>query len=196
MKDSLKILICGVGGQGVVFITNLLVKASMLADVNVWTSEVHGLAQRGGSVKAGLTFGEHTTGFIDKGSVHVLLGFEPLEVQRNISFLNHKSIVVVDNKRVLPNCVHIGMVNYPDTNNLFEYLQENVREVLFLDEELKDVDPVMRNIFVLGVACSHGAFPFDSKYVKKAIELNAKKKRIAESLKVFESALMVKDIVS
>jgi len=195
MRNSTKILICGVGGQGVVFITNLLVKAAMLADVNVWTSEVHGLAQRGGSVRAGITFGEHTAGFIDKGSVNILLGFEPLEVQRCVSYLNHESVVVLDVKRVLPNCVHTGTANYPDTNKLFTYLTENVHEVFFLDDEMKDVNPVMRNLYLLGVACNQDVFPFNSLYVKKAIELIAKKEKVKESLGVFESALLVKDRV-
>ena len=54
MSKTTKILVAGVGGQGVVFLTNLIVKSAMIADIPVATSEIHGLAQRGGSVTAGL----------------------------------------------------------------------------------------------------------------------------------------------
>jgi len=196
VKDSIKILVAGVGGQGIVFLTNLLVKASMLADINVRTSEVYGLAQRGGSVQAGITFGDHTFGFIDKGGVDILLGLEPLEAQRCVSFLNHKSVVVIDSKKVLPNSVTSGMTRYPDTQEFVDYLKKNIRKVIYLEEEMKDVNPVMRNLYVLGVASIQDIFPIDPEYIKKAIQLHEKKEIVEESLHVFESALTVKDFTN
>lgn len=194
MKDSLKILITGVGGQGVVFLTNLLVKASMYAGINVWTSEVHGLAQRGGCVKSGITFGENTKGFIDKGGVDILLGLEPLEAQRNISFLNSDSAVIIDNNRIFPNSVNLGAAVYPDTKKFLDFLEKNVQNVIYLDEEMQGVNPVMRNLYVLGVACNLDIFPVDSGSIKKAIKLLAKKGMKEESLRVFESALTLKKL--
>lgn len=195
MKNSIKILIAGVGGQGIVFLTNLLVKASMLADINVCTSEVHGLAQRGGCVKAGITFGENTKGFIDKGGVDILLGLEPLEAQRCVSFLNSESLVVIDSNKILPNSVYSGMVEYPDTKKFIVYLKKNVAKVIYLNEEMKDVNPVMRNLYVLGVASNSNLFPINSKFIKKAIQNEVKKELIEESLNIFESALTVKSHV-
>jgi indolepyruvate ferredoxin oxidoreductase, beta subunit len=193
MMDSIKILITGVGGQGVVFLTNLLVKASALAGINVCTSEVHGLAQRGGCVKAGITFGDNTHGFIEEGGVDILLGLEPLEAQRCVSFLNPESIIIIDSNRILPTSVNTGLASYPDPKKFIAYLKENVRKVCYLEEELKDVNRVMRNLYVLGVACSHDIFPIDPDYLKKAIKLLAKRDLMDESLKVFESALTMKD---
>jgi len=193
MKDTVKILIAGVGGQGVVFLTNLLVKASHLANINVCTSEVHGLAQRGGSVRAGITFGDHSYGFIDKGGVDILLGLEPLEAQRCVSYLNRDSIVVVDSNRILPNSVNTGMANYPDSKKFIAYLEKNVQKVTFLKEEIKDVNTVMRNLYVLGVASRQDIFPINPEYIKKAIKLLAKKNLAEESINVFESALTIQD---
>jgi len=188
MKETVKILIAGVGGQGVVFLTNLLVKASHLANINVRTSEVHGLAQRGGSVRAGITFGDHTYGFIEKGGVDVLLGLEPLEAQRCVSYLHRESIVVIDSNRILPNSVNTGMAKYPDSKKFIAYLEKNVQKVTFLKEDIKNVNTVMRNLYVLGSACNQGVIPIESKYIIKAIKLLAKKDLLDESLNVFELA--------
>ena len=101
-----KIQIAGVGGQGVVYLTNLLVEAAMIADIPVATSEIHGLSQRGGSVTASITFGDNTYGFIEEAGADFLLGLEALEAQRCVKFLNKNSKVVIDNYRILPYSVN------------------------------------------------------------------------------------------
>ena len=77
-----KMLIAGVGGQGVVYLTNLIVEAAMLSDIPVAASEMHGLSQRSGPVAASITFGENTYGFIEKGGVDFLIGLEPLAARK------------------------------------------------------------------------------------------------------------------
>ena len=105
-KPVTKILIAGVGGQGVVYLTNLLVEAALEANIHVATSEIHGLAQRGGSVTASLTFGERSYGFIEKAGADFLLGLEALEAQRCLPFLHAGSIAVIDNNRIPPYSVN------------------------------------------------------------------------------------------
>ncbi len=102
MDGIYKILVAGVGGQGVVFITKLLVDAALAANIPVATSEIHGLSQRGGSVTAGVTLGTNTYGFLEKGGVDLLLGLEPLETRRCVSYLKKNSVVVIDENRILP----------------------------------------------------------------------------------------------
>ncbi len=169
MKETTKILVAGVGGQGVVFLTNLLVKAALLADIPVATSEIHGLAQRGGSVTAGITLGEHTYGFLEKGGVDILFGLEPLEAQRCASYLNKNSIAVIDENRILPYSVNSGNAAYPDIKMFVDYLKKNINKVIYNVESPEGINSVQRNLYVLGRTCHEVDFPIQSEFIKKAI---------------------------
>src|SRR3972149_11927705 len=107
-----KILIAGVGGQGIVYLTNILVEAAMLSDIPVSVSEIHGLSQRGGVVTAGIGFGKHNTGFIGKANVDFLFGLEPLETQRCISHLHKNSSVIFCDCKISPYSVNAQMADY------------------------------------------------------------------------------------
>ena len=168
MKQT-KLIISGVGGQGVVFLAEILVDAAVLAGVPVATSEIHGLSQRGGSVVAGITFGENTYGFVEEGGADFLLGLEMLEAQRCLNYLHTQSIAVIDHTKIIPHTVNSGNVHYPDPEKLLNYLKENIREVIFIEDALPHIEPVMRNLVVLAKAASHPDFPVKSEFIEKAI---------------------------
>jgi indolepyruvate ferredoxin oxidoreductase, beta subunit len=179
MKEITKIQIAGVGGQGVVYLTKLLVEAALIADVSVATSEVHGLSQRGGSVNAGVTFGENSYGFIEKAGADFLLGLEALEAQRCASFLNSESKVVIDNNRILPYSVNAEAARYPDTENFVAYLQKHIDEVVFIENMPTEVSPISRNVFVAGCASQMDDFPVKYDSIEQAI-MNTSKGEYAE----------------
>lgn len=180
-----KILVAGVGGQGVVFLTNLLVKSALLADIPVATSEIHGLSQRGGSVTAGITLGENTYGFLETAGVDILFGLEPLEAQRNVSYLNKNSIAIIDDNRILPYAVNAGNAPYPNIEKFINYLEENIQTVIYNTESPKNMISVLRNLYVLGRASSETQFPIPAKFIEKAITELAKKGFEEESLEAF-----------
>lgn len=165
-----KLLVAGVGGQGVVYLTKLIVEAALLADLCVASSEIHGLSQRGGSVVAGITFGEDTYGFIERGGADFLIGLEPLEAQRCLHYLNAQSSVVIDNRRVLPYSVNAGKEPYPDSQSFFEYLRRHVRRVIVIEESDESVSPIARNVHALGRASTLDGFPIPFECIEKAIE--------------------------
>ena len=190
-----KILVAGVGGQGVVFLTKLIVKAALLYDVPVATSEIHGLAQRGGSVSAGITLGENTFGYIERGGVDLLLGLEPLEAQRCVTYLNKKSSAVIDHYRILPFAVNAGMASYPDVHAFIDYLNKQIKKVLYIDEDIQSIKPIQRNLLVLANACLHTDFPIPDLFIEKAISLLAKKGMADESLRAFRSVRKEKEVL-
>ncbi len=169
-----KIQIAGVGGQGVVYLTNLLVEAAMIADVPVATSETHGLSLRGGSVNAGMTFGEHTYGFVEEAGADFLLGLEALEAQRCANFLNKNSKVVIDNNRILPHSVNAETAKYPDTIHFIEYLRKHLTDVIFIEEIPPEVASISRNVFVAGCASQLKGFPVKYEHIEEVIK-NASK---------------------
>ncbi len=174
MYESNKILIAGVGGQGVVYLTKLIVEAALLADIPVATSEIHGLAQRSGSVMAGITFGENTHGFIEKAGADFLIALETLEAQRCLPFLNKNSRAVIDNKRISPFSVKVNETSYPDATSFLDYLRGNIEQVIFISDFNEELHPILRNIHALGTATLLDGFPIPYDYIEKATENAAK----------------------
>lgn len=188
MTKQTKIIIAGVGGQGVVFLTEILVDAAIRSGIPAATSEIHGLSQRGGSVVAGVTFGENTFGFVENGGADFLLGLELLEAQRSLNYLHSNSVAIIDNTKILPHSVNAQKGVYPDTEKFISYLKKNIKGTIFIDEEFAGLAPVMRNIVVLGKAASVKSFPVKSKFIEEAIKNNPRGDA-QKSLKVFREAL-------
>jgi indolepyruvate ferredoxin oxidoreductase beta subunit len=187
MKKSGKIIITGVGGQGVLYLTEILVDAAVRANIPVATSEIHGLSQRGGSVTAGVTLGENTFGFVEEGGADFLLGLEILETQRCINYLHKESIVVMDNTKIFPHSVNSQKVLYPNPELFLAFLKKNIREAIFIKDKSTDILPAMRNLIVLAKAASHKRFPLKPTYIEEAIKENARENP-EFSLKIFRSS--------
>lgn len=178
-------LIAGIGGQGVVFVTNLIAEAAMISEVPVATSEIHGLSQRRGSVMAAVTFGENSFGFLEKGGADFLLGLESLEAQRCIDYLNRDSRVVIDSLEIYPHSVTSGKTNYPEIKLFIKYLEENISQVIYNLDFSSDLSPILRNVYLLGIASNLKDFPLKPESIEKAITKTARKKYLEESLRAF-----------
>jgi indolepyruvate ferredoxin oxidoreductase, beta subunit len=97
------ILIVGVGGQGVLLASELLSGAALEAGYDVKKSEVHGMAQRGGSVSSHVRLGERIRSpLIPEGLADALLAFEQAEALRWIHFVKPEGVAVVNEKRLVP----------------------------------------------------------------------------------------------
>jgi len=118
------ILIVGVGGQGVILASEIVAEVMMRAGFDVKKSEVHGMAQRGGSVNSHVRFGPKVySPIIKKGDVDILFSFELLETMRYIDFLKEDSVILVNNQTILPPSVTLGTDEYP--GNIQEILAEH-----------------------------------------------------------------------
>lgn len=114
MKQSGNILFSGVGGQGILLASELTAYAQLLAGFDVKKSEVHGMAQRGGSVVAHLKYGERVySPLIEPGTADIQVAFEELEAVRYLPFLHRDSAVVVNTQKILPPAVALGLASYP-----------------------------------------------------------------------------------
>jgi len=181
-----KLILASVGGQGGVFLVNLLVKAAILAGLKVGTSEIHGLSQRGGSVTASLTFGDNTYGFVDVAQADFMIGLEPLEAQRNLRYLHPDSCAVIDSKRLIPHSVSSQQAHYPDTESFIQYLETHIRQVIYVHEETADIKPIMRNLYVLGRTTGLEGFPVPVDCLQQAIEQVARPGQVEASCQAFE----------
>jgi len=131
--DQVKnILMVGVGGQGVILASEILSEVMMRAGYDVKKSEVHGMAQRGGSVSTHVRFGSKVySPLIKKGDADILFSFEVLESVRYLDFLKKDALIIVNNQKVLPPSVTLGADTYPD--NIPEILRERFSKVDMVD---------------------------------------------------------------
>jgi len=189
MTQRKKLVLASVGGQGGVFLVNMLVNAATLAGLKVGTSEIHGLSQRGGSVTASLTFGENTYGFVDEGQADFMIGLEPLEAQRNLKYLYPESCAIIDSNRLIPHSVSSQQASYPDTDGFISYLEEHIRQVIYVSEQTPDITPIMRNLYVLGRASDLKDFPVPVECIQQAIEKMAKPALVEASREAFLSGV-------
>jgi len=131
--DQVKnILMVGVGGQGVILASEILSEVMMRAGYDVKKSEVHGMAQRGGSVSTHVRFGTKVySPLIKKGDADILFSFEMLESVRYLDFLKKDALIIVNNQKVLPPSVTLGADSYPD--NIPGILRERFLKVDMVD---------------------------------------------------------------
>jgi indolepyruvate ferredoxin oxidoreductase beta subunit len=114
MKKTLNILLCGVGGQGILLASEVISSALVRAGFDVKQSEVHGMAQRGGSVISHIRFGEKVySPLIELGTADFAASFELLEALRYLSYFNKDTKVIVNTQKILPSPVSTGMDTYP-----------------------------------------------------------------------------------
>ena len=116
MKDkTTNILLCGVGGQGILLASEVISSALMSAGYDVKQSEVHGMAQRGGSVVAHLRYGTKVySPLIDLGGADFAVSFELLEALRYLPYYSEASKVIINTQKILPAPVSTGVETYPD----------------------------------------------------------------------------------
>ena len=108
------VLIVGVGGQGIILASDVLGMVAARHGYDVKKNEIHGMAQRGGSVSSHVRFGKFVSSPIIKmGEADVLLSFEQIETLRYFPFLSEKGKVIVNDLKILPPAVFTGKQDYP-----------------------------------------------------------------------------------
>jgi len=114
IDGTFNLLVVGVGGQGVITLSGVVVHAAVRAGFDVKQSEIHGMAQRGGSVCSHVRVGRKVySPVIDEGAADVLLALEKLEALRYVRFLSPKGLLIVDDRAIPPLPVSTGAMEYP-----------------------------------------------------------------------------------
>jgi indolepyruvate ferredoxin oxidoreductase beta subunit len=175
-------MIVGVGGQGTLLTSRILGGMAVASGYDVKLSEVHGMAQRGGSVVTFVRYGEKVAEpIVEEGQADVLIAFEMLEAMRYAHFLKDDGAMVVNEQKIAPITVVTGAAAYPE--NIIENLEKEHR-LFKVDAQKKAIElgnAKAFNVIVLGVAARHMDFSKET-WLKviadtvpaKTIELNQK----------------------
>ncbi len=158
----MNIMIVGVGGQGTLLTSRIIGKTALAAGYDVKMSEVHGMAQRGGSVVTFVRFDKKVyEPVVEEGCVDVLISFERLEAYRYAHYLKADGKLIVNDCRIDPMTVVIGAASYPE--GVIEALSRE-HTVYTLDAGAVAAElgnPKVLNTVVLGFAAKHIGFAAD-----------------------------------
>ena len=114
MSEVKNILLCGVGGQGAILTSKILTEGLVRAGYDVKMSEVHGMAQRGGSVTTQVRYGEKVYApLFGKGQADIGIAFERMEAVRYADYLKPEGLFIVNDFRLTPMSVAVGSAEYP-----------------------------------------------------------------------------------
>jgi indolepyruvate ferredoxin oxidoreductase beta subunit len=181
------ILISGVGGQGVLLTSKIIAEAALLAGLDVKQSEVHGMAQRGGSVLSQVRFGQKVfSPIVTEGEADLLIGFEPLETARYLHFLKDDGAVIYNTRTIGTIGVSIAAEQYP--SGVQETIKSRVKKVVPFDGTQLAVtagDKRALNLVLLGAALSF--LPLKESAVREAIINTVPKKVLDINQKAFEA---------
>lgn len=109
------ILLAGVGGQGIILASDIMAEVFLEAGYDVKKSEIHGMAQRGGSVTSHIRFGKKVySPIVKRGDVDILLAFEELEALRWINHIKSDGVVILNDHKINPPIVNLGQMIYPE----------------------------------------------------------------------------------
>jgi len=186
-KKTTDILVAGVGGQGILLTSDILVEVAFEEGYDVKKSEIHGMAQRGGSVISEVRFGEKVySPLIKKGQADFLLGLEKLETLRFLHYLKPEGWLVVNDLEIPPLGVSLGKEKYPD--NIFSLLKKKTSRIIRVDglAMAKNVGNLKTmNVVMLGILSSF--LPFSISTWKKVIEKRVPSYSLKDNLRAFES---------
>jgi len=180
------ILICGVGGQGILLASEVLALAAIGDGWDVKKSEVHGMAQRGGSVVSNIRFGEKVfSPLIPQGEADFLLSFEELETLRWLHYLKEDGLILVNLQRIVPLSLSAKGESYPE--NIRERVSSQ-REAVFLDGlQIARKVGNLRTVNVALLGCLSFYLSLSPQSWRKAIEGRVPPKALEVNLNAFEA---------
>jgi Pyruvate:ferredoxin oxidoreductase and related 2-oxoacid:ferredoxin oxidoreductases, gamma subunit len=188
MAETKNVLLVGVGGQGTILVGKILSSGLVTAGFDVKMSEVHGMAQRGGSVSNQVRYGEKVfSPIISKGQADIIVAFESMEALRWLGYLKPGGKLVVNDYQIPSAPILMGKQDYPE--GVLDILQAkantSVVQAAQIAEDLGNVKSM--NVVLFG-ALVKGMQLMDIDW-EQVIKNNVKEKTIDVNLKAFRAGL-------
>ena len=195
MIKEFNILITGVGGQGVILMSELLGNSAVKDGLKIRGSEVLGMAVRGGSVTSNIRIGDEVYGpLIPMGKCDTLIAMEPSEALRNVSYLSKSSVVILNTAITIPFTVSLGKSKYPSLGQILEKLNNITSKVIKLDaaQIAQDAGSLLAaNIVMLGALFGTRQLPINIGTIKESIQERFPSKAAPVNIKAFELGYQV-----
>jgi len=187
---QLDIVFSGVGGQGVVVISDIFCEAALIDGLDVAKAEIHGMAQRGGAIVAHVRIGDKVQEpLIEHGKADIVLGFEVLETATELPMLKPKGTVVVNTKYIPPYAALVCSAKPLSQEQLLSMIKAKARavyEVDGIDIAKKLGNMLVVNTVLLGALSALPENPVQQESLKKAMAGRLKEKYVEVNLKAFQ----------
>ncbi len=192
---SYNIFLCGVGGQGLVLLTNVIGSACAKSGLKAVTGEMYGLSQRSGSVFVHLRIGENAySPLIPYGSADLLLSLEAIEGLRYLEFLKKDGVVLLNNRIVHPPTETSKLVadktaKYVTIEEIVSRLQSWTSHIALVDalNVAKEAgNAIAENSVFLGCLSAIKAFPVEENAIIESISEAVPKKTVEQNIKAFK----------
>ncbi len=186
---KLDLVFTGVGGQGVVVLSDIYCEAAMLDGFDVAKAEIHGMAQRGGSIVAYARIGDKVESpLIETGKADAIIGFEILETARSLPMLKPNGTVVVNTKYIPPSSFAKGVKpkSHPELLQLIKSKVQTVYEVDGSGIAKKVGNNLVVNTVLLGALSALPEIPVKRDSFEKAMASRLKEKYLNVNLQAFQ----------
>jgi indolepyruvate ferredoxin oxidoreductase beta subunit len=184
-----RIVVVGVGGQGVLFASKVISEAALLDGKNAVMSEVHGMAQRGGVVMCNICVGCIESSLVGDAEADIIFAFEPMEAYRAMAKANAGTRFVTSTSKVVPVVVSIGKQKYPDINAMFDEIKSITPKLTAVDADKLAVEAgsyVTANSVLLGALAGTAECPVTLEKMKEALKNTVPPKMLDVNMKAFE----------
>ncbi len=192
-EEGLKVLIVGVGGQGVLLASEIISEAAIRHGLDVKKSEVHGMSQRGGIVSSHVKFGKKVySPTIEYGQADVLMAFEQAEALRALDWMKKDGVAIISTTTLVPAIVTSSKhFTYPE--NAIDEMKERAERVIAVeaDEIARELgNPRVVNTILLGVLSNYA--PFSHETWIETLKEKVKAKFVDVNLRAFERGRSIK----
>ncbi|MCE7742356.1 MAG: indolepyruvate oxidoreductase subunit beta [Candidatus Heimdallarchaeota archaeon] len=195
MVETYQMMVCGVGGQGILTITDIIVMAAQKKGLRVLGSEVHGMAQKGGSVVTNLKIGKELHSPVTPiGSCKALVGLEQNETLRYLKYLEPEGTVITSKTVLFP-------ISWKKDKKAAQLARDKIEEnlakynakILRIDAEELAIEAglvLTQNIVLLGALSQVKGFPLTVDELREALKLRVPTKYIEQNVKAFELGII------
>ena len=170
------ILLTGVGGEGVLITSVIIGRAARIEGHEIRGTQIHGLAQRGGSIPTHIRFGKNLhSPLIRHGQADLILGLEPIEAARACHFASKKRTnFVIDTYPIIPVYTLLFRQSYPDNKKIKKMIKPFAKKVILTDAsnicKKKFGSPIYGNVMAIGVALAEDMLPLSKGSILKALK--------------------------
>ena len=184
-----QIFLAGVGGQGILSVTDILCNAAIDLGFKVRGSETHGMSQRGGSVFSNVRFGNIYSPLIMERDSDVLIGFEPTETLRYARYVKPTGIILVNAHPIPSPNFTLSKSSYPEINSILTALKTYSPNVIPINATKIASSlgmPIVQNIVMLGALSAITGLPLKEESLISALKKQFKPKHFNLNLKAFK----------
>jgi indolepyruvate ferredoxin oxidoreductase, beta subunit len=183
-----RIVVVGVGGQGVLTAARLLGEGARAAGLSAMVGQLHGMSQRGGSVESTVVIGPGGGTFVGPGEADVILGLEPLETQRAAARMSARTTVLYNRNPIVPFEMTLHGQEYPSLSaleNSFRAVAGVVIAVDCLGAAREAGDERSVNVAGLGALAALEVLPFGEDALVSAVEERIPSRHLEVNLRAF-----------